>query len=348
MKAEDILLALGEIDETLPPECTQPVRKKPIPWKGIASAAACIAAVILSTVFLHHVGMLGRHVGMFGIIHSEPESETETTEWIVWETVTESNTEETQAAEPVMQGGSNNYYPTTRRSSTPKTTVAPVTKPSTTVKGCEHEWIDATCTTPRKCRKCGITAGNPNKHSFAPATCEKPETCRNCGVTQGIAKGHNYDPATGFCKNCHKNIAGTKDPNWPPTTEPKAEKPTEQRTEANPTTTTTVSSRPVSEKYPDFFYNGKWYYYSGASNRQQAVSRLTTITLQSSDGMPENDASAEVYSISGSAPETAVLVLLSDGSCYRYESGSGKTGNKAQSGSSSYTEYTDAEQVIFF
>ncbi len=124
MKAEDILLALGEIDETLPPECTQPVRKKPIPWKGIASAAACIAAVILSTVFLHHVGMLGRHVGMFGIIHSEPESETETTEWIVWETVTESNTEETQAAEPVMQGGSNNYYPTTRRSSTPKTTVA--------------------------------------------------------------------------------------------------------------------------------------------------------------------------------------------------------------------------------
>ena len=337
MKAEDILLALGEIDETLPPECTQPVRKKPIPWKGIASAAACIAAVILSAVFL-------RHVGLFGIFNTAPESETETSEWIAWETATEPYTEETQAVEPVMQGGSNNYNPATRRSQVPMATAPASAMPSTTVKGCEHEWIDATCTTPRTCKKCGVTAGNPNKHNYAPATCEKPQTCRNCGATTGSPLGHNYG-ADGYCKNCHRNAAGVKDPNWPPTTEPKAEKPTEHRTEANPTTTTTVSSRPVSEKYPDFFYNGRWYYFSGVSNRQQAVSRLTTITLQSSDGMPENDASAEVYSISGSAPETAVLVLLSDGSCYRYESGSGKTGNKAQSGSSSYT---DAEQVIFF
>ncbi len=68
-------------------------------------------------------------------IVDEPDEPTEpdsTTEWIVWTTmtepetepVTEPYTEETQAAEPVMQGGSNNYYPTTRRSSTPKTTVA--------------------------------------------------------------------------------------------------------------------------------------------------------------------------------------------------------------------------------
>ena len=50
MTAEQILIALGQIDETLPEICVKPVQKKAFPMKTVGTLAACIAAVILSTI----------------------------------------------------------------------------------------------------------------------------------------------------------------------------------------------------------------------------------------------------------------------------------------------------------
>ncbi len=56
MKAEDILIALGDIDESLPQICDEPFPKRitPIRMKWISAAAACAAAILLSTVALTH------------------------------------------------------------------------------------------------------------------------------------------------------------------------------------------------------------------------------------------------------------------------------------------------------
>ena len=66
---------------------------------------------------------------------------------------------------------------------------------------CQHDWADATCTTPMTCKKCGLTKGNPNKHSYKAATCTEPEICRNCGAKNGQPLGHDYD-SQGRCKRC--------------------------------------------------------------------------------------------------------------------------------------------------
>lgn len=52
MTAEQVLVSLGEIDETLTEVCTKTFPKKAIPVKWIGAAAACIAAVLLSTVLI--------------------------------------------------------------------------------------------------------------------------------------------------------------------------------------------------------------------------------------------------------------------------------------------------------
>ena len=52
---------------------------------------------------------------------------------------------------------------------------------------CKHEWVDATCTEPRHCSKCGITEGEPLKHDWAKATVNSPKKCKLCGLTEGDA-----------------------------------------------------------------------------------------------------------------------------------------------------------------
>ena len=49
----------------------------------------------------------------------------------------------------------------------------------------EHEWNDATCTSPKTCR-CGATEGEALGHDYSDATCYEPQTCKNCGETLGI------------------------------------------------------------------------------------------------------------------------------------------------------------------
>lgn len=92
-----------------------------------------------------------------------------------------------------------------------------------------HNWVDATCTTPKTCSRCDATEGEalghawglpeitqPNTcttagrytyrcticntskfevlpasgHTWQAATCTKPKTCSNCGATEGSALGH--------------------------------------------------------------------------------------------------------------------------------------------------------------
>ncbi len=61
---------------------------------------------------------------------------------------------------------------------------------------CEHEWTEATCTTPKTCKKCSATEGKPLGHNFADATCESPKTCTLCSVEEGDALGHTWTDAT--------------------------------------------------------------------------------------------------------------------------------------------------------
>lgn len=61
---------------------------------------------------------------------------------------------------------------------------------------CEHEWIDANCTTPKTCSLCDDTEGEPIGHNWIAATCTAPETCSICGKYNGVPLGHNWLPAT--------------------------------------------------------------------------------------------------------------------------------------------------------
>ena len=56
---------------------------------------------------------------------------------------------------------------------------------------CEHEWLEATCTTPNVCSLCEETEGVPLGHSWLAATCTAPKTCEICSETEGEALGHN-------------------------------------------------------------------------------------------------------------------------------------------------------------
>lgn len=44
----------------------------------------------------------------------------------------------------------------------------------------KHEWIDATCTSPRTCSKCTDTIGIPLKHDFVQTSCLEPRVCSLC------------------------------------------------------------------------------------------------------------------------------------------------------------------------
>lgn len=55
---------------------------------------------------------------------------------------------------------------------------------------CEHEWVEADCTTAKTCTKCNVTEGEALGHSWQDATCTQPKTCSICGATEGDALGH--------------------------------------------------------------------------------------------------------------------------------------------------------------
>lgn len=47
-------------------------------------------------------------------------------------------------------------------------TAPPTTPPATT---CSHSWVDATCTAPKTCSKCGATEGRAAGHSYTDGAC---------------------------------------------------------------------------------------------------------------------------------------------------------------------------------
>lgn len=79
--------------------------------------------------------------------------------------------------------------------------------------GCRHEWLAATCTTPKTCELCGVTEGEAKGHIWEDATCIVPKKCAVCHLTEGKALSHNWAEATTdepkTCLNC-KETEGTK------------------------------------------------------------------------------------------------------------------------------------------
>lgn len=57
---------------------------------------------------------------------------------------------------------------------------------------CKHEWVDATCETPKTCALCGQTEGDILPHSWTDATCTSPKSCALCGAAEGEAVPHSY------------------------------------------------------------------------------------------------------------------------------------------------------------
>lgn len=72
--------------------------------------------------------------------------------------------------------------------------------------GCRHEWMAATCTSPKTCNLCGLTEGESNGHIWEDATCIIPKKCSVCHTTEGAALSHNWEEATTeapkTCTNC--------------------------------------------------------------------------------------------------------------------------------------------------
>ncbi len=60
---------------------------------------------------------------------------------------------------------------------------------------CEHEWVEASCLTPRTCSLCEETEGESLGHTWAEADCVTPKTCSVCAETEGEALGHTWADA---------------------------------------------------------------------------------------------------------------------------------------------------------
>lgn len=58
--------------------------------------------------------------------------------------------------------------------------------------GCEHEWADANCVTPKTCNLCQETEGEALGHTWVDADCVNPKTCSVCAETEGEALGHTW------------------------------------------------------------------------------------------------------------------------------------------------------------
>ena len=59
--------------------------------------------------------------------------------------------------------------------------------------GCDHEWTNATCLSPKTCNLCGKTKGNTTDHNYMDANCDHPKRCSFCDYTVGKALySYNY------------------------------------------------------------------------------------------------------------------------------------------------------------
>ena len=81
-----------------------------------------------------------------------------------------------------------------------------------TACGCNHDFADATCTTPKTCRLCGETEGEAAGHTFRAATCTSAKTCTVCNATEGAALGHTSEDVAAVASTCTTvgHTAGTR------------------------------------------------------------------------------------------------------------------------------------------
>ena len=63
-------------------------------------------------------------------------------------------------------------------------------------KPCKHQWIGATCESPKRCELCDEVEGETLEHKYSKATCTEPKTCDLCCKTVGKALGHQWMKAT--------------------------------------------------------------------------------------------------------------------------------------------------------
>ena len=63
-------------------------------------------------------------------------------------------------------------------------------------KPCKHQWIEATCESPKRCELCDEVEGETLEHEYLKATCTKAKTCSLCNKTVGKALGHQWEKAT--------------------------------------------------------------------------------------------------------------------------------------------------------
>lgn len=86
---------------------------------------------------------------------------------------------------------------------------------------CQHQWSEASCEEPSRCRICGQLQGEAQGHNFSQADCEVPQTCGVCGLTEGEALGHSWVEATcevaKTCSVCSKT-EGKPSHQWLPAT----------------------------------------------------------------------------------------------------------------------------------
>lgn len=60
---------------------------------------------------------------------------------------------------------------------------------------CEHEWKDATCTSPKACTKCGATEGDTIEHTYTVGICTEKQHCTECGKEKSGFE-HTWSNAT--------------------------------------------------------------------------------------------------------------------------------------------------------
>ena len=62
--------------------------------------------------------------------------------------------------------------------------------------GCNHQWQNASCTSPVTCSSCGEKAGTPIGHYWTDPSCVQGKTCIICNTTEGTPTGHTWIEAT--------------------------------------------------------------------------------------------------------------------------------------------------------
>ena len=73
-----------------------------------------------------------------------------------------------------------------------------------------HDWVEATCTDPKMCKRegCGVTEGEALGHKMTEGSCMAASTCERCGITEGEKATHvltsTYESGvkTYLCTNC--------------------------------------------------------------------------------------------------------------------------------------------------